>query len=278
MRAMILDRPGTPLAAGGISSLPEPGRGPGPAARPRLRRCAAPTCTSSTASCRARSCRWCPATRSSAASTRRAGRGVSVGHRVGVPWLGWTCGDCRYCRAGRENLCDARALHRLRPRRRLRRATPWPTSASASRSRRLRRRAAAPLLCAGLIGYRALRMAGDARAARPLRLRRRRRTSSPRSRGTRGGASSPSRGRATPTAQAFARSLGAEWAGGSDERAARAAGRGDHLRAGRRARAGGAAAVRKGGTVVCAGIHMSDIPAFPYSCSGASGRCARWPT
>ena len=109
------------------AELPEPEPGPGqvlirvstPAA------CAAPTSTSSTASWRSRSCRWSSGTRSSEGRRARGARAPAasqLGERVGVPWLGWTDGDCRYCRAGRENLCEQRALHRLRHRRRLRRA------------------------------------------------------------------------------------------------------------------------------------------------------------
>ena len=111
-----------------------------------------------------------------------------------------------------------------------------PTSASASRSRpATRTMQAAPLLCAGLIGYRALRLAGDARAARPLRLRRRGPHRRQVARRTRARRSSPSPARATRTGQAFARELGAVWAGGSAETAARGARRRHHLRPGRRA-------------------------------------------
>ena len=94
-----------------------------------------------------------------------AGEGAErfdAGERVGVPWLGWTCGECRYCRGGRENLCDRARFtgydldggYAELARRRRALLLPDP--------RELRRRQAAPLLCAGLIGYRALRLVGEA--------------------------------------------------------------------------------------------------------------------
>jgi propanol-preferring alcohol dehydrogenase len=188
---------------------------------------------------------------------------------VGVPWLGWTCGECGFCRTGRENLCpealftgyqvdggfaelavaDARYAFRLEP------AGGGRGPASDAET--------APLLCAGLIGYRALRMTGDAeklglygfgsaahivaQAARHLG----RRVFA----FTRPGDSA---------AQSFARTLGAVWAGGSDS------GSPESLDAAIIFAADGALvptalrAVAPGGTVVCAGIHMSDIPSFPY--------------
>jgi propanol-preferring alcohol dehydrogenase len=186
-----------------------------------------------------------------------------IGERVGIPWLGHTCGRCPYCAAGRENLCDAprftgyqidggyaeyavaEAAY----------CFPLPESYSDT--------AAAPLLCAGLIGYRSLRMAGDA-----TRL------------GIYGfGAAAhivaqvaEFEGRSVyaftrsgdAEAQAFARSLGCVWAGGSDEQPPA------ELDAAIIFAPVGAlvptalAAVRKGGTIVLGGIHMSDIPAMPY--------------
>ena len=90
------------------------------------------------------------------------GERFATGDRVGVPWLGWTDGDCRYCRSGRENLCD-RARFTGYDRDGGYAERRWPTSASASRSPEgYPDLQAAPLLCAGLIGYRALRLAGDA--------------------------------------------------------------------------------------------------------------------
>jgi alcohol dehydrogenase, propanol-preferring len=190
--------------------------------------------------------------------------GLAVGQRVGVPWLGHTCGECRYCLAGAENLCDwpgftgytidggyaeacvADAAY----------VFPLPEGPDDA--------ALAPLLCAGLIGYRSLKMAGDAQVigiygfgaaahimAQVARYQGRRilAFTSPGDR----------------AAQAFARRLGAVWAGGSDEPSPEPldaaiifAPAGPLVPAALRA-------TRKGGVVVCGGIHMSDIPAFPYA-------------
>ena len=183
--------------------------------------------------------------------------------RVGVPWLGWTCGVCEQCRAGRENLCerarftgcdidggfaeyavaDERYCFAL--------PADWPAEQ------------AAPLLCAGLIGYRALRMCGDARrlgfygfgAAAHILAQVAHRQGREVFAFTRAG---------DDAAQALARELGAAWAGASDERAP------EQLDAAIIFAPDGALvpialqAVVAGGTVVCAGIHMSDIPAFGY--------------
>jgi alcohol dehydrogenase, propanol-preferring len=194
------------------------------------------------------------------------GEGASrfeAGTRVGVPWLGWTCGECRYCLSGRENLCDnarftgyqldggyaefAAADERF--------CLPVPDGYPDLQ--------AAPLLCAGLIGYRALRMAGDgerlglygfgasAHIVTQVARHRRRRVFVL----TRPG---------DEEAQSFALELGAEWAGGTDvgppeelDAAIIFAPAGELVPQALRA-------VAKGGTVVCAGIHMSDIPPFPY--------------
>jgi propanol-preferring alcohol dehydrogenase len=187
-----------------------------------------------------------------------------VGDRVGVPWLGWTCGECDYCRRGQENLCPrARftgydidggyagftiADHRY--------CFALPETYSDV--------AAAPLLCAGLIGYRTLKMAGDARrigiygfgAAAHIVAQVARHQGQEIYAFTSPG---------DVTAQDFARSLGAVWAGGSDspppvplDAALIFAPVGALVPAALRA-------VDKGGIVVCGGIHMSDIPAFPYS-------------
>jgi propanol-preferring alcohol dehydrogenase len=188
----------------------------------------------------------------------------SIGQRVGVPWLGWTCGDCAHCRSGRENLCDSA------------RFTGYQIDGGYAEFALADSRycfalpegyapaEAAPLLCAGLIGYRALAAAGDARTlgvygfgaaahivAQVARFQGRRFFAF-----TRPG---------DAEAQRFALSLGAEWAGGSDaappeplDAAILFAPVGALVPAALRA-------VGKGGTVVCAGIHMSDIPAFPYA-------------
>jgi propanol-preferring alcohol dehydrogenase len=185
------------------------------------------------------------------------------GERVGVPWLGWTCGECRHCRSGRENLCvrarftgyhldggyaeyavaDERFCLAIPP--------EFPDAA------------AAPLLCAGLIGYRSLVAAGDAArlglygfgaaahiVAQVASHQGRRVFAFTRPGDVEG--------------QRFARGLGAAWAGGSDDRPP------EELDAAIIFAPVGALvpvalrAVAAGGTVVCAGIHMSDIPSFPY--------------
>ena len=186
-----------------------------------------------------------------------------AGDRVGVPWLGGACGECRYCRTGRENLCD----HALFTGYRIdggyaeyavadeRFCLAIPQSYADDK--------AAPLLCAGLIGYRSLRAAGEAErlgiygfgaaahiVAQVSRSEGRRVFAFTRSGDT--------------EAQAFARGLGAEWAGASTAPAPEPldaaiifAPVGNLVPAALRA-------VAKGGTVVCAGIHMSPIPSFPY--------------
>ena len=191
-----------------------------------------------------------------------AGR-FSVGDRVGVPWLGWTDGECRYCLSGRENLCEnARftgyqidggyAEYAIAD---ARFCFPIPEGFPDLQ--------AAPLLCAGLIGHRSLRFAGDAERLGLYGF----------------GASAhivaqvaAHEGRrifafTSPNddeAQQFARELGAEWAGSSEEAPP------EELDAAIIFAPVGAlvpAALRtvaRGGTVVCAGIHMSDIPSFPY--------------
>lgn len=196
-------------------------------------------------------------------SVGAAVEGFTIGDRVGVPWLGWTCGECRYCAVGRENLCprarftgyqidggyaeyavaDARYCFHLPP--------------SYDNLR------AAPLLCAGLIGYRALRFAEDARRVGIYGF---------------GAAAhlvaqvAVGQGREVfaftregdEAAQAFARGLGAAWAGASTEAPPEAldaalifAPVGSLVPRALRA-------VVPGGVVVCGGIHMSEIPAFPY--------------
>jgi len=190
--------------------------------------------------------------------------GFRSGQRVGVPWLGWTCGHCDFCRHGHENLCDAArftgyqiaggyAEYTVAD---ARYCFPLPDAADPA--------ALAPLLCAGLIGYRALVLAGDARRigiygfgaaahiiAQVLRHQGREFYAFTRP----GDAAS----------QAFARQLGAAWAGAADQPPPQ------RLDAALIFAPAGALLptalghVRKGGCVVCAGIHMSDIPAFPYS-------------
>ncbi|MGE5637034.1 MAG: zinc-dependent alcohol dehydrogenase family protein [Nocardioidaceae bacterium] len=185
------------------------------------------------------------------------------GAPVGVPWLGWTCGECRFCRSGRENLCDRAVFtgygrdggYAERAVADERFCFPIPEGYPDLQ--------AAPLLCAGLIGYRSLRLAGDAErlglygfgAAAHIVLQ------VARHQGRRVFAFT----RADDVeAQAFALELGAEWAGDALgpapeelDAALVFAPAGELVPAALRALA-------KGGTVVCGGIHMSDIPSFPY--------------
>jgi propanol-preferring alcohol dehydrogenase len=191
------------------------------------------------------------------------GERFRAGDRVGVPWLGWTCGECRYCRTGRENLCD-RA-----------RFTGYQLDGGYAELVTADERfcfpvpegyedlQAAPLLCAGLIGYRALRLSGDAErlglygfgASAHIVVQVARHQGRRVFAFTRAG---------DEEAQAFARGLGAEWAGSALgpapeelDAAIIFAPAGELVPA-------ALAATAKGGTVVCAGIHMSDIPSFPY--------------
>jgi propanol-preferring alcohol dehydrogenase len=189
--------------------------------------------------------------------------GLQIGERVGVPWLGFTCGVCRYCRMHRENLCErARFTGYTQD-------GGYATAAIADARYAFPLGEAgadeslAPLLCAGLIGWRSLGIAGEGQRiglygfgaaahilAQVLKWQQRSVFAF-----TRPG---------DLATQAFARRLGAIWAGGSDEMppelldaAIIFATVGDLVPAALKA-------VRRGGRVVCAGIHMSDIPAFPY--------------
>jgi len=253
VRAVLLDAPGEPLRP---ATVPDPQPGPGQL-RLRVRACGV--------------CRTDLHLRDGEIEVPR--RPVILGHqivgetddgqRVGVPWLGWTDGSCRYCMSSRENLCvSARftgrdidggfaqltvADERF--------CLPLPDELSDVQ--------AAPLLCGGLIGYRALRFAGDAgrlglygfgSAAHmicQLAVHQGREVYAFTRRGDEHG-------------QAFARSLGVVWAGSSDERPPQQldaaiifASAGALVRAALRALA-------PGGAVICAGIHMSDIPSIAY--------------
>ncbi len=197
------------------------------------------------------------------------GEGVSsdrIGQRLGVPWLGWTCGRCRYCLEGEENLCDDPrftgwtrdggyadvAIADLRY------CFPIPEAYGDAE--------AAPLLCAGLIGFRAWRKASEARPVRRLGLygfgaAAHLLTQLAAARGqsvyafTRAG---------DAPAQAFARDLGCVWAGSSGETPPDALDAAIIFAPAGETVPMALKAVRKGGTVVCGGIHMSDIPQFPY--------------
>jgi len=186
-----------------------------------------------------------------------------IGDRVGVPWLGLTCGECQYCRAGRENLCE-RALFTGYSRDG---GYAQEVLADARYCLALPREGAAaelaPLLCAGLIGYRAYRIAGEPRnlglygfgAAAHLLAQVAR---------AQGGRVFAFTRPGDAAGQRFARELGAVWAGGSDEPPD------EPLEAAIVFAPVGALVpaalkcVRPGGRVVCAGIHMSEVPAFPY--------------
>ena len=185
------------------------------------------------------------------------------GERVGVPWLGHTCGHCRYCVSGRENLCDDPLFTGYTRDGGFATHVVADAAFAFSLSGYSDPVATAPLLCAGLIGWRSLVAAGDARTigiygfgaaahiiAQVCRWQGRRVLAF-----TRPG---------DDAAQNFARSHGADWAGGSNEAPAEPldaaiifAPAGELVPAALRA-------VRKGGRVVCGGIHMSDIPSFPY--------------
>jgi propanol-preferring alcohol dehydrogenase len=255
MRAMVLDAPGRPLRAA-EPATPEPGAG-----QVLIRVSACGVCRTDlhVADGEIRCSR-----RPLVPGHQVVGTVVGSGERVGVPWLGWTCGECPFCLSGRENLCDrarftgcdidggfaeyAVADERF--------CFPIPAGYPDLQ--------AAPLLCAGLIGYRSLRMAGDgerlglygfgaaAHIICQVARHEGRRVFAFTRRGDRDG-------------ERFARGLGAVWAGPSDAAAP------EELDAAIVfAPVGGLVptalrAVAKGGTVVCAGIHMSDIPSFPYA-------------
>lgn len=272
MRAMVLDAPGRPLRA---AELPDPKPGPGEVLL-RVHVCAVCRTDLHIVDGELTEPKLPLVPGHQIVATLAAdGERFAAGTRVGVPWLGWTDGTCPYCRSGRENLCDnaqftgyqrdggyaelAVADERF--------CFPLPADYPDLQ--------AAPLLCAGLIGYRALRMTGDAERlglygfgaaahiiCQVARHEGRRvfafthtHVTAKAARGTSGD---------DAETQAFARELGAEWAGDSLgpppeelDAAIIFAPVGALVPAALRA-------VAKGGSVVCAGIHMSDIPALPY--------------
>lgn len=264
MKAMLLDAPGRPLRA---AELPDPVPGPGELLL-RVKACAV--------------CRTdlhvvdgdLPKPKlplvlghEVVGVVEAAGAGVArfaPGDRVGVPWLGAACGRCRFCAEGSENLCDEARFTGydldggFAERTVAREEFAFPVPAAFGDVE------AAPLFCAGLIGHRTLRMAGDPRtvgiwgfgAAAHLVAQLARFEEREFYAFTRPG---------DARAQAFALSLGAAWAGGSDEpppgpldAALVFAPVGALVPAALRS-------VRKGGVVVCGGIHMSDVPSFPYA-------------
>ena len=270
MRAMVLDRPGTPLR---LATLPVPPAMPG------------------TVQLRVEACGVCRTDlhlidgelpdpvlpmipgHEIVGRVTAVGEGVggfALGQRVGVPWLGWTCGNCHFCRSGRENLCDeARftgyqipggyAEYTVADARYCFPLPDLPGGPGGSGAAEL-----APLLCAGLIGYRAYRLAGKASLfgiygfgaaahiiAQVIRHQGHRFYAFTRPGDT--------------ESQHFARALGAEWMGSADQTPPEAidaalifAPAGPLVPAALKH-------TEKGGCVVCAGIHMSDIPAFPYA-------------
>lgn len=263
MRAMILDRPGEPLRATEIPR-PVPGRG-----QVLLRIHACGICRTDLhivdGELTHPKLPLVPG-HQIVGTIAEAGEGAEtfrIGDRVGVPWLGWTCGVCRFCRSGRENLCEQA------------RFTGYDIDGGYAEYAVADERycfaipegyhdlQAAPLLCAGLIGYRAYRMTGEARrigfygfgAAAHILIQIARFQGREIYAFTRPGDSE---------AEQFALSLGAVWAGGSDRPPP------DKLDAAIIFAPAGPLvpqalrAIDRGGSVVCAGIHMSDIPSFPY--------------
>ncbi len=264
MRAMILEEPGQPLV---VADLPEPSPGPG---QLLIRVHACGVCRTDLhvvdGELTEPKLPLVPGHQivGTVEATGYRPRRFFKGDRVGVPWLGGSCGQCRFCRSGRENLCDDS------------RYTGYQIDGGFAELCVADERfcfpipqgypdlQAAPLLCAGLIGYRALRMTGDAQrlglygfgAAAHIIIQVARYQGREVHAFTR---------RSDAEGQAFARKLGAVWAGSSDElppepldAAIIFAPVGELVPASLRA-------VAKGGTVVCAGIYMSDIPSFPYS-------------
>jgi propanol-preferring alcohol dehydrogenase len=262
MRAMVLRRPGEPLV---MEERPEPEPGPGQV-RIRIEACGV--------------CRTdlhvvdgeLPDPKlpivpghEIVGRVEAAGDGVGLkpGARVGAAWLAHADGTCPYCRSGRENLCDAPLFTGFT------RDGGYATHTIADAdfvfplSDDLDAVATAPLLCAGLIGWRSLKLAGDGRTigiygfgaaahivAQVCRWQGRRVFAF-----TRPG---------DAAGQAFARSMGAEWAGGSDVEPPASLDAAILFAPVGALVPSALAAVRKGGPVVCGGIHMSDIPAFPY--------------
>jgi propanol-preferring alcohol dehydrogenase len=191
-------------------------------------------------------------------------RALHIGERVGVPWLAHTCGHCGYCRLGRENLCDEPLFTGHG------RDGGFATHVVAEAEFCLPLNLpqdpihAAPLLCAGLIGWRSLRMAGDDAAKLGLYGFGAAAHLIAQVAGHQGRRVFAFTRRGDAKAQSFARSLGCAWAGNSDEMPP------EPLDAAIIFAPVGALvplalrAVRKGGRVVCGGIHMSDVPSFPY--------------
>jgi propanol-preferring alcohol dehydrogenase len=189
--------------------------------------------------------------------------GFSIGQRVGIPWLGHTCGNCGYCRSGRENLCRQGRFTGYHIDGGYAQFTAADSRFCFALPEGYSDAEVAPLLCAGLIGYRALVMTGEAQTigiygfgaaahivAQVLRHQGRTLYAF-----TRAGDSD---------AQQFARALGAQWAGDSSQQPPRPLDAAIIFAPAGQLIPAALAATSPGGTVVCAGIHMSDIPSFPY--------------
>ena len=264
MRAMIFEKPGSPLALRRDSALPEPA-----ADEVRIHVHACGVCRTDLHIVDGElvepKSHLVPGHEivGTVEALGRDAKKLKIGDRVGVPWLGWTCGACNYCKSGRENLCD-RA-----------RFTGYQIDGGYAEYAVADARycfklpdvygdaEAAPLLCAGLIGYRALKMAGSGKrmglygfgAAAHIAIQIARFRGQDVFAFTKPG---------DHAGQSFARSLGAVWAAGSDQPPP------ERLDSAIIFAPVGAlvpealSATCKGGTVVCAGIHMSDIPSFSY--------------
>lgn len=186
-----------------------------------------------------------------------------LGERVGIPWLGWTCGICPYCAGGRENLCDRPLFNGYTRDGGFATEVIADARYSFSLGEKGEDAALAPLLCAGLIGWRSLKLAGEGGTlglygfgaaahiiAQVIRAQGRRFFAF-----TKAG---------DIQSQEFARSLGADWAGGADETPPRELDAAILYAPDGRLVPQALKVTRKGGPVVCAGIHMSEIPAFSY--------------
>ena len=256
MRAVVLDMPGTPLR---VTTVPDPTPGPG---QLRLKVSACAVCRTDLHLRDAE----IDAPKLPVILGHQIVATTDDGRRVGVPWLGWTDGECRYCASGRENLCVSARFTGRDIDGGFAEMTVADERFCLELPDELSDVQVAPLLCGGLIGYRALRLAGDATRAGRI--------------GLYGFGSAAHQicqvavhqGREVyaftragdERTQTFARQLGASWAGGSDEpppepmdAAIIFASAGELVPAALKGLA-------PGGTVVTAGIHMSDIPSFPY--------------
>lgn len=263
MRAMVLDSPGRPLRA---AALPVPSPGPGQVLI-RVRACGVCRTDLHVLDGELRRPKL-PLVlgHEIVGAVSRMGssvEGLSVGDAVGVPWLGYACGRCRWCRGGRENLCPGARFTGYQIDGGYAQYALADARFCLALPRGYTSPAAAPLLCAGLIGYRALSLAGDAKrlglygigAAGHIVLQAARFQGREVYAFTRPG---------DAKRQAFARRLGAVWAGSSSENAPRKLDAAIIFAPVGALVPAALEGLAPGGTVICAGIHMSDIPSFPY--------------